>query len=334
MTTEVGATKALLPIYDKLSHRYKVEFYGTKNIRNYLEQYDIKVKKESEITENLSEVLFVLTGASLAFTEKSIWKIMKKNSIYCGTIVDFWSSIEKRFLDEITDDIVYPDVIFTIDQYMTDRLISYGIPQKVMKLVGQPYFEMIQKKYHKPRKCNNQEINFLFASQPISLVYGDYLGFDEFSILREVIDAVSHIDRGGDKILRVRLHPDQPLECFDHIIEGTNLDDGYKVFVDEIDDVYQSLIRSDIVIGMFSSVLYEARLLQIPSMSVVIGDNGKVSRDLENAGYFKGILSKDLLIEELNKIVIDEAYSFGAFASMVGSTNKIINYVEDIICQN
>ena len=70
-------------------------------------------------------------------------------------------------------EIVYPDNIFAIDNHCVEEMLIEGIPNNLIKMIGQPYLEKISKKII---KMGN---NLLFAGQPINKFFDKKLGYDE-----------------------------------------------------------------------------------------------------------------------------------------------------------
>ena len=87
-----------------------------------------------------------------------------------------------------------------------------------------------------------------------------------------LMDALEEI--GGPVQLVIKAHPNQNIEYLQGELDNRNEKNGIKCFIvgPEIDSALNDLIvRSDLVIGMFSSLIVEAEILGIPTLRLLCG---------------------------------------------------------------
>ena len=65
----------------------------------------------------------------------------KRKKIPTASFIDFWSNYLIRF--KFKKELIYPDNIFAIDLNCLMEMINEGVPEKLIKIVGQPYLEQI-----------------------------------------------------------------------------------------------------------------------------------------------------------------------------------------------
>ncbi|WP_180277359.1 hypothetical protein [Nostoc sp. 'Peltigera malacea cyanobiont' DB3992] len=152
---------------------------------------------------------------------------------------------------------IFPDIITALDEVCAAGMLTDGIPEKRIRVVGQPYFAWLISRQKNRKSIFKPLENILFASQPNA---------NEIEILRILIKVLT--DYKPLKKLLIRFHPRQG-KC------GVSLDllaqSGLPFAIDESTDTLATLHQQDIMLGITSIILIEAALMGIPAGSLVIG---------------------------------------------------------------
>lgn len=338
---EPGGVNVLIPIVKELNKTGNIlKVYGNKIAKLIFEknsiecnQININSKEDAKKAILVNKAKIIITGTSgVGNGERLLWMAGKECVIKSYAIVDQWMNLEIRFSKNgvnIKDkkekkEFVFPNTIFLMDDKLKDEAIKLGIKSENIKVVGHPYLEWISKtkKGIKPKK---NEI--LFASEKLSEDFieiekgaiGIY-GYDEISILQNIVNLLK--DRSLNYTLVIRKHP---RECWDSKIRKIKNLDKINWRFDNESDVFKSINRASIIIGMSSMLLLEAIALNKKVLSVEIGAKGSSNFMPVKYNLMKGIFSK----EELEDAFINlDKYQMNNKLLYKGSINKIINELE------
>ncbi|MBD2680437.1 MULTISPECIES: hypothetical protein [Nostoc] len=172
-------------------------------------------------------------------------------------VMDYWANYRQRFQSLKNPDAepIFPDIITAIDEVCAAGMLAEGIPEKQIRIVGQPYFAWLIAR-QKCRKSILKPIeNILFASQTNA---------NEVEILSVLIKVLTEYK--PLKKLLIRFHPRQG-RC------PASLDllarSGLPFAIDESADTLATLRQQDIMLGITSIILIEAALMGIPAGSLV-----------------------------------------------------------------
>jgi hypothetical protein len=233
---------------------------------------------EMEIDEFLPDKIFTATSVN---NFEHLWRISsKKKKIRVESFVDHWTGIKKRF--SFSNKIVYPDVIFLINNEAKKIAISEGVPEEIILIKDNPYYGKV--KNFKPnitRLSFFKDINvkpekklILYISDRIrySPIFSD-LGFDELSIFENLLKSLYLIqNKKNDHLngftLMVKLHPrENEKKYLPYIRNNGNINIKLVKYCDPLVVNY----FSDLVIGSFSNMVIESHLLKRPLLRVQIG---------------------------------------------------------------
>ncbi|MDF5709866.1 MAG: hypothetical protein PUP90_19915 [Nostoc sp. S4] len=204
------------------------------------------------------DILLTGTSQSDEFERDAIlWA--RQERIPSIAVIDYWANYRQRFqpFNNPNAEPTFPDIITAIDEMCAAGMLADGIPEKQIRLVGQPYFAWLiaRQKY---RKSILKPIeNILFASQPNA---------NETEILRTLIKVLT--DYKSLKKLLIRFHPRQG-KC--RVSLDLLAQSGLPFAIDESADILMTLRQQDIMLGITSIILIEAALMGIPAGSLVIG---------------------------------------------------------------
>ena len=228
----------------------------------------------SEIEKNIKKIIqeknvsLLVTGRSWGSTsELEMLGLCKAANVKTISILDYWSNYAKSF--QKGDGMkVYPDYYLVMDEIAQREAIEEGVPQDILKIVGHPGLDkyVSYKKIEMKDKKNKKDI--LFLSQPLSMLYGNSLGYTEKNVLEDVIKISN---KYGFK-LKVKFHPKDAVDFqkkYSEITVQGNLIDIMQQY--------------DLIIGMTTMGLLHAALMHIPVISYQPGllkDDGCITNKL------------------------------------------------------
>ncbi|WP_054693866.1 hypothetical protein [Syntrophomonas palmitatica] len=306
---------------------------------------------------------FIITGTSGAdFTERYLWKAAEKNGIKCIAILDQWINYGIRFsafrpdeMNKYEQDMQHPyvpDYILVMDQYAQEQLIQAGIDQRRIKVSGQPYFDLLMEA---KQQINQSEVNnfrekigikpndFLitFISEPLSYEYNrnknseSYLGYDEKSICLQVLEALNIIVNESKRKVHflIKQHPRELDNNYDALRDKIT-SSLMNIRIEKSLDTWPLLLASDLVCGMSSMLLLEAIILGRPAISVQIGLKRDNPLILDQRGIMKSILQADDLQQSLRRILLGGEIPEVNWVIKPGAANKVIDFMEGVLCQN
>lgn len=200
------------------------------------------------------EVAILVTGTSWGndIELKSI-DLCKKNKIMTLSILDYWCNYRMRFLYKEKDVYVLPDKLFVMDDIAYEGAIADGIDRNIIEIVGSPGLDKyflggnIQQASNKAK-----DGDILFLSDPVSDLYGDSLGYTEFSAFADVIQVCDDLGRE----IKIKFHPK----------DSDEIRRQYAAYAVE-GDLDNVVVGYNLVIGMATMGLLHTHLLGIPILS-------------------------------------------------------------------
>lgn len=219
----------------------------------------------------------VVTSASslpdLDMTEKWLWRWAERLGIPSVAVLDQWQNYLPRFSGPGgASPLGYlPSVLAVMDPHAEVSLVSLGIAPSRLVVTGHPGLEAFQHRLVAHAACLDRlrnpcsgEVTISFFSQPLRALFGDRLGYDEWTVLGEVSAAAKGLERAISRPVRVflKLHPKQRIEKLpaDALAGVTCL--PHEASNEEL------LARSDLVLGIGSIMLIHAALAGLPTVSV------------------------------------------------------------------
>lgn len=167
----------------------KIQF---KQIKNYT---SIKVSNYIDLVKPK----LIITSASVNIELEHLFILeAKKKSIPTASFIDVWTNYLLRF--KYKEKFIFPDHILAIDNRCKEEMIKEGIPQNLIKIIGQPYLESISKNI--PMLGSN----ILLAGQPIKKYFGNSLGYNEIDFKKICLKALKK--KNYLNILNTR-HPEE-----------------------------------------------------------------------------------------------------------------------------
>ncbi|MEH1856987.1 MAG: hypothetical protein V7L21_03035 [Nostoc sp.] len=213
------------------------------------------------------QTLFVNLTGDILLTGTSQYDEFERDAILWArqehipsiAVIDYWANYRQRFqpLNNPNAEPTFPDIITALDEVCAAGMLADEIPEKRIRVVGQPYFAWLIAKQKCRKSIFKLPENILFASQPNA---------NEIEILHILIKVLT--DYKPLKKLLIRFHPRQG-KC----PASLNLlaQSGLPFAIDESADTLATLYQQDIMLGITSIILIEAALMGIPAGSLVIG---------------------------------------------------------------
>jgi len=158
-----------------------------------LEKTKVKFKEIKNCSSNkvadyidLVKPKLIITSASSIKLEHLFILEAKKKDIPTASFVDIWTNYILRF--KYKKELIFPDHILAIDNRCKKEMIKDGVPQNLIKIVGQPYLESISKKIPPLGQ------NLLLVGQPIKKYFGNSLGYNETDFKKICFKAIRKTD--------------------------------------------------------------------------------------------------------------------------------------------
>jgi len=214
---------------------------------------------------------WVVTGTS--YTSKIELRFMAeatRSNIKTIAFIDHWTNFSLRF--QRNERQVLPDQIWVIDGEAKKMASAEGLPQDKIIVASNPYYDflknwrpVISKEvfYESTGIPSNVKV-ILYAPEPLSQVNGkERFGFDELDVLERIITEMpEHFWSDKRNYLLIKLHPNQiegPVEAVvNKHIQSRNI----KILERNV-HTNTLIAYSDTVLGIFSNLLLEARILGI-----------------------------------------------------------------------
>ena len=360
-----GGTNTIIPLIKPLNARgHETDVYGKDfALKKYLEAgisaTDIARVIPKFNLQNLRNFIHaispqvVVTGTSADdHTEKYLWHVCSEENIPSLAIIDQWCNYGIRFSDYGVDKIQQYDLekthtwlptrIATLDDFAKKEMIEQGIPEKIIDVCGQPYFEMllnyINNKNNSEYRPNNDNFNIVFCSEPITATYGNNAlhtkGYTELTIFKSLVAILDDLNTETEKQIKLIIRP-HPKE--DKYKLSACLDDyvNIKWKIDASTPSWELIDKADLVCGMSSMFLIEALIIGKPIMSIQIGLCTEDPFVLSRRGVIKSILTQESLKENLRKALTNnDDFKYPTFEIIPNPVELIIKVLEKLSCQN
>lgn len=237
------------------------------------------VLSENTALENIPNFKAVIFGSSVSdpFPLDLARKAQRFGAVITH-VLDNWSFyIERLQTDGLPP--MFPDIYTVIDETARLQAIEAGIPEKIIKITGQPALAVttgdIEEIFNKSkgvttRAGKNRALNLGFISEPFVRVFGhdvtikNHPGFTEESVLLQIIEALNALD--ANVFLNILPHPKQDAEDLRKLLMESKGNIRGCVFSKPMgSSIFPEL---DGVIGMASILFYQAWLGGLPAFCV------------------------------------------------------------------
>ncbi len=276
----VGNSVIDIFVKDFASDLWHISDHKTRNWPAELEEAD-----NAKLAEWLVEKEFslLITGVSDVDddTPQRLWRAAATASISTHVFLDGDMNVRERFL--LDNNIILPDEIYTHSEQAQNIIAQLGGRRDTIHNIENPYLRHIRlglisggtrSSFEKRLEwqVDQGESVVLFASENVAelTVFGKPCRYDEMKILNNLYNRladgrVSFIDtRISNPILIVRPHPKDRPGKYVGFLKASQNKGGVRVVIDETSDAIGSICAADIVVGMKSSLLMEAKHLGVP----------------------------------------------------------------------
>jgi hypothetical protein len=223
----------------------------------------------------------VLSGTSFdSWAERWFCLNAKEKGIYCIAFVDWWSNFGARFSNTGSVDLSYlPDAIAVIDEDARMGCVGEGIPGKLLHVTGNPYWDYLidlprnsrdnlRTRFRSRLGIDEDTLLGLIISSNLRNLNLD-LGYDERDFIESILPLPDVTDKGIRIQWVVKAHPKESTEELTRMLVGFDVD----IQVVDKSSGIDSILGSDFVLGMCSSLLFEAALIGKKIVSLQPGLN-------------------------------------------------------------
>jgi hypothetical protein len=201
-----------------------------------------------------------------------------KRGIHTSSFVDHYTGFDVRF--GTAEAPILPDEIHVLDEKAAALAREAGLPERSIRITSNPYHEFLsswRSRLTKEQVFQKLEIPLsdgkiiLFAPDPLSNAGGaKTYGTDEVAILKLFVEALGEAERPTQ--LLIKAHPNQSMEYLKTGLKNVPKNVEVHLVPAEKDALLNDLIQhSDIIAGMFSSLLIEAELLGARTLRIIAG---------------------------------------------------------------
>lgn len=263
----------------------------TNPIGVYSHTYDTMVSRIDfsidfvRVVINKFEPDYLFSATSLNDFEHQWRKFAQGNKLKSIGFIDHWTNYTERF--SFNGEVVFADEIWVINEIAKKEAINAGIPENLIVVSGNPYYEKVsqfkpeisKRSFFDIYNLNPDKKTILFISDDIRDSFPKdeegicILGFDEYTVLQEILESFAELDEQihFEKYqFVIKLHPRSKAQKFDKLLK-TYHSKNLETFVLEKCEPLTINYYSDYVLGMFSNMVIEAWLMRKKMLRVQIG---------------------------------------------------------------
>ena len=218
---------------------------------------------------------YIFSGTSLNIFEHLWRKVAIKENLKVISFIDHWTSYIERF--SFNNEIIFGNEVLVVNEIAKREAIQAGIPEKLITVYGNPYYNKVKKfqpkfskeKFFKSLGLEITKKTILFISDDIKRSFPEnekgeiQLGFNEYSVLKDLLISFqmleTEIDLSNFQLL-IKLHPKSKENKFDQLITDFSPQILNTYCVKNCEPLTINYY-SDFVIGMFSNMVIESFLL-------------------------------------------------------------------------
>ncbi len=230
-------------------------------------------------------------------------------------LLDYWSNYASPFCNKGTA--CWPDAYLVMDELAKQEAVAEGVPMEILRIVGQPGLDKFCAQAG-PRCHADRDV--LFLSQPLSMLYGNRLGYTEQSVLADVVKACGELGRKLD----VKFHPKDE-QSFRQQYQDISVDGD----VDELMRHYR------LVVGMSTMALLHAALMGVPIVSYQPNLTGKDGCITNRLGLSRCLKSYKELLDVLGAAVVWQPVTVNETEMLLWmdgkSTQRAVNTVQETV---
>ncbi len=267
-----------------------------------------------------ASALLVCTSYNDLMLEHPFIDAAHKLDVPSLALLDFPSHFRARFIGRDGQQLHLPDAIAVDSPETRSRMLKEGFSEDMIKITGAPAFDTLasfSKSFSQERRqeirralgVDQNDVMVLFASQPLARIFDlrpgllGELGYDEFLVLKLIIQALENIARELDGKVRlvVRPHPREDPAKFSSL-------SAKDIFLTVHSDFssWDVIMAADLVVGMSSVLLMEACHLGSIVVSVQPGLRQTDTLPTNLSGHSHAVYDKDQLKPVLQRLLFDD----------------------------
>ncbi len=240
--------------------------------------HELDSSEVHRVLDQLQPKAIVLGTSHDSWTERFILEYACSHGVYCLGVVDWWSNFGRRFSTPGTGDLRYlPDAICVTDEDARQGCIADGIPSTLLHVVGNPYWDYLltvsdevrlatRRQVRERLGISNGAVLALAISSNLRNLNLD-LGYDETDFWRAIVPLPCETTDGRPIVWAVKPHPREQHQDLQTMLDAYN---ARPLFIEGL-SAFEAVNAADYIIGMCSSVLFEAALLGKPVVSLQPG---------------------------------------------------------------
>lgn len=266
-------------------------------------------------------------------------------------VLDFWTNYTRRFSDADGRLVYVPDRIAIMDERARDEMVAEGFDTTRLVITGQPAFDELAGWRSQFTPARRQAIRdalsvgpsqwlILFASQPLSLLYGTdpvdplYPGYDERMVLRALVVALDQIAEQSHQeiVLVIRPHPREQIQSFDKV-QGRLI----RIVVSKDGESRDLVMAADLVTGMTTILLVDACYLGCVTVSLQPGLRFPDPLPTNPLGFSRGVYREEEIKPVIERMLLDKEIRSSAQARLSkfhmdnGATQRVVKLVYQMI---
>jgi hypothetical protein len=315
----------------ELDRRVFIKPVAYKEAATVWDEMEIPYQKiPDDFTQESTLALLKKPDVKLLFTGTSVNSVDLEKQFIVGarqiglpslSLVDFWTNYTWRFSDNAGNLVYLPDKIAVMDEYACQEMIREGFDPSGLVNTGQPVFDDLadwraQFSIQRRDEIRTQlgvragELLVLFASQPLTSLYGTdtfqtkYLGFDEWSVLEDLIKSLEDIKAETDANIHLVIRP-HPRETVGPFMGYRS--DSYPITVVETGSGRSQVMAADLVVGMNTELLIEACYLGCITLSLQPGLRHPDRLPTNHLGFSRAVYNQEDIKPALRELLLDEA---------------------------
>jgi hypothetical protein len=315
----------------ELDRRVFIKPVAYKEAATVWDEMEIPYQKiPDDFTQESTLALLKKPDVKLLFTGTSVNSVDLEKQFIVGarqiglpslSLVDFWTNYTWRFSDNAGNLVYLPDKIAVMDEYACQEMIREGFDPSGLVNTGQPVFDDLadwraQFSIQRRDEIRTQlgvragELLVLFASQPLTSLYGTdtfqtkYLGFDEWSVLEDLIKSLEDIKAETDANIHLVIRP-HPRETVGPFMDYRS--DSYPITVVETGSGRSQVMAADLVVGMNTELLIEACYLGCITLSLQPGLRHPDRLPTNRLGFSRAVYNQEDIKPALRELLLDEA---------------------------
>ncbi len=249
-----------------------------------------------EWIEKLMPDSALLSTSVDSFLEGMFVRELQRRQIPCAQLIDNWLNYSRRFQAIETDGtqtLNLPDWILTLDAIAKQRMVTEGLPEEKIKIIGQPHWEESLREF-RDRHPKSDSGLALMVTQPISHFYGKGLGYDELDFVQCSLESWDSLGFDVSR-LHFLVHPAESI----HVYTERLKENGRKITLIQNPEV--ELAEYSLIVGMFSSILTQSLIVGVPTVSLQPGAVGEDRCFLSERGLIQRFCSSPQFVNFLRE---------------------------------